>query len=71
MTIERDDCGWRACCSALEEYEAVTGGETKEEAIAHIESALAMILTDMKAVGARPPPDVTIPGGILLTIEAG
>ncbi len=31
VTIERDGYGWRACCPALEEYGAVTGGETKEE----------------------------------------
>ena len=47
------------------------GGETCEEALTHIENVIAMILAEMESGGVSPPPDEPVPGGILLTIEAG
>jgi predicted RNase H-like HicB family nuclease len=64
VTIGRDGTGWRSCCPALTEYGAVTGGETKEEAMVHIESAIVMILAKFKADGTSAPPDIIIADGI-------
>jgi len=50
---------------------AVSGGETREEALVHIENMPLMILKEMETDGASPPPDMVIPGGIPLTIESG
>ncbi len=48
-----------------------TGGEICEEALTHIENVIAMILAEMESGGVSPPPDEQVPGGILVTIEAG
>ena len=63
-------CGdqWRVVCPALRDHGAVTGGETREEALTHIENVIAMILAEMEPRGITPPPDEPLPGGILLTI---
>jgi predicted RNase H-like HicB family nuclease len=52
------------------DHGAVTGGETREEALTHIENVISMILAEMESGGVSPPPDEPVPGGILLTIEA-
>jgi predicted RNase H-like HicB family nuclease len=62
---------WRAVCPALRDHGAFTGGETREEALTHIENAISMILLDMATAGVLPPPDEPVPGGVMLTIEAG
>ena len=69
VTIRQDGDRWQAHCPALAGRGAKTGGETREEALTHIESILVMILTEMEASGAPPPPDEPVSGGILLTIE--
>ncbi len=71
VTIERDGETWRAVCPALRGHGAVSGGETREEALVHIEGVLVMILSEFAANGATPPPDTTVPGGIPLTMEIG
>ena len=58
-------------CPALRNHGVVTGGETREEATAHIENVIAMILAEMESGGVSPPPDELVPGRILLTIDAG
>tara|TARA_B100000315_G_scaffold91265_1_gene83896 strand:+ start:337 stop:570 length:234 start_codon:yes stop_codon:yes gene_type:complete len=71
VTVERDGDGWRTVCPALRDHGAVSGGDTREEALVHIENVLSMILAELEAGGATPPPDAAVPGGILLTIETG
>jgi predicted RNase H-like HicB family nuclease len=60
---------WRARCPALESHGAVTGGETKDEALTHIHSALVMILGKMEADETTVPPDVAVPDGIPLSVD--
>ena len=47
------------------------GGETREEALTHIENAILMILAEMKLNGLSPPPNEQVPGGVLLNIATG
>ncbi len=70
VTVDRQGDQWRAVCPSLMDHGAVTGGETREEALTHIENMIAMILAEMESGGVSPPPDEPVPGGILLTIEA-
>ena len=71
VTVERGGDAWRAVCPALQDHGAVTGGETREEALTHMEGVLVMILSEITASGATPPPDEVVPGGIPLTVETG
>jgi predicted RNase H-like HicB family nuclease len=71
VTVDRQGDQWRAVCPALMDHGAVTGGETREEALTHIENVISMILAEMESGGVSPPRDELVPGGILLTIEAG
>ena len=71
VTVERDDDAWRAVCPALQDHGAVTGGETREEALTHMEGVLVMILSEITASGATPPPDEGVRDGIALTVETG
>ena len=71
VMVERDDEAWRAVCPSLRDHGAVTGGETREEALTHMEGVLVMILSEITASGATPPPDEVVPGGIPLTVETG
>ena len=70
VTVVRQGTEWRAVCPALRNHGAVIGGETREEALTHIDNAIQMILTQMQTDGIPPPPDEAVPGGILLTIKA-
>ncbi len=45
--------------------------ERREEVLNHIENVISMILAEMESGGVSPPLDGRVPGGILLTIEAG
>jgi len=36
VVVEREAHQWRAYCPAFESYEASTGGQTREEALAHM-----------------------------------
>ena len=71
VTIDRQGDQWRAVCPALKDHGAVTGGETREVALTHIENVIAMVLVEMESGGMSPPPDEPVPGGNLVTIEAG
>ncbi len=71
VMVERDDEAWRAVCPSLRDHGAVTGGKNREEALTHMEGVLAMILSEITASGATPPPDEVVPGGIALTVETG
>lgn len=48
-------------------YFTVNGGETREEALTHIEKVILIILTEMESNGVLPPPDTVLPGSIVLT----
>jgi hypothetical protein len=43
------------------------GGETREEALTHIENAIQMILTEMERNSVSPSADEPVPGGVVLT----
>ncbi len=43
----------------------------REEALIHIENVISMILAVMELGGVSPQLDNRVPGGILLTVEAG
>jgi predicted RNase H-like HicB family nuclease len=47
------------------------GGETREEALIHIENAISMILAEIEFNGVTPPPNEPVPGGVLLNIPIG
>lgn len=69
VVITQGAGSWRARCPALESHGAITGGETKEEAITHIHSTLVMILEKMEADGTTVPPDDAVPSGIPLSVD--
>ena len=60
---------WRVRCPALESYGSITVGDTREEVLTHIYSALVMILENLKDEGTAIPPDHAFPGGIPITVE--
>ena len=70
VTVAQQGTEWRAVCPALQHHGADIGGETREEAMTHIENAIQMILAEMERNGVSPPADAAVPGGILLTIKA-
>ena len=61
VTVDRQGEEWRAVCPALRHHGAAIGGETREEALAHIENATLMILKEMGSNGVSPPPDQIVP----------
>ena len=69
VVVEREAHQWRAYCPAFESYEASTGGQTREEALAHIHSILFINLEQILAQGALVPVDVEIPNGTLISVE--
>lgn len=56
VTVDRQGGEWWAVCPALRHHGAAIGGETREEALAHIENAILMILKEMASNGIPPPP---------------
>lgn len=71
VTVDRQGNEWRAVCPALRHHGAVIGGESREEALAHVESAILMILAEMELNGLSPPPNEPVSGGVLLNIAMG
>ena len=41
VTVDRQGTEWRAVCPALSQHGALIGGETREEALVHIENAIS------------------------------
>ena len=70
VTVERDGDAWRAVCPALRNHGADIGGETREEALTHIDNAIQMILAEMQTDGIPQPPDETVPDSVVLTFAA-
>jgi predicted RNase H-like HicB family nuclease len=71
VTVDRQGNEWRAVCPALRHHGAVIGGETREEALTHIENAILMILAEMESNRLSSPPNEPVPGGVLLNIGTG
>ncbi len=69
VTVSRAGKSWQAVCPSLRDYGAVMGGESREEALTHVESAIPMILTDIEKDGGTPPPDEAFHGGIPITVD--
>src|SRR4029078_10249321 len=57
VTVDRQGDEWWAVCPALRHHGPAIGGETREEALVHIENAILMILKEMASNGVPPPPD--------------
>lgn len=70
VTVSRLGDEWRAVCPALRRHGADIGGETREEALTHIDNAIQMILAQMQTDGIPPPPDETVPDSVVLTFVA-
>lgn len=70
MTVSRQGDEWRAVCPALRHHGAVIGGETREEALTHIENVISMILAELDFNGLPPPPNEPVPDGVLLSFAA-
>ena len=47
VVIEPDDDRWNASCPVLEKYGASTWGNTKEEALKHIQEVVQMIVDEL------------------------
>lgn len=70
VTVSRHRNEWRAVCPALRKHGADIGGETREEALTHIDFVIQMILAEMQTNGVSPPPDETVPNSVVLTFAA-
>lgn len=55
--VEPDDDRWHAYCPALEKYGAATWGNTKEEALKHIEEVVQIVVDELTEEGT-PLPEV-------------
>lgn len=61
VVIEPDDDRWHAYCPALEKYGAATWGNTKEEALKHIQEVVQMVVEELSVEGTpipEVPPDL-------------
>lgn len=67
VTVSRHRDEWRAACLALRHHGAVIGGETREEALTHIENAILVVLTDLDFNGFPPPADEPVSDSVSLT----
>ncbi len=55
VVVEPDGDRWHAYCPALEKYGAATWGNTKEEAIKHIQEVVQMIAEEIVEEGEKIP----------------
>ena len=69
VTISRQGDEWRAVCPALRHHGASMGGETREEALTHIDNAIQMILAQMQTNGVLPPPDELVADSVVLVLS--
>lgn len=49
--VEPDDDRWHAYCPALDKYGAATRGNTKEEALKHIQEVVQMVVDELTEEG--------------------
>lgn len=55
VVVEPDDNRWHAYCPALEKYGAATWGNTREEAIKHIQEVVRMVVDELLEDGEQIP----------------
>ena len=68
VTIDRQGDEWQAVCPALCHHGAVIYGDTREDALTHIENAISLILEKMKLNGMLHASNVRAPEGVSLNI---
>lgn len=68
MTVTRPGDEWQAVCPALCHHGAVIYGDTRGDALTHIENAISLILEKMKLNGMLLPYNEPASGGVLLNI---
>jgi predicted RNase H-like HicB family nuclease len=60
VVVEPDGDGWHAYCPALLQYAAATWGNTKEEALKHINEVVHMVIDELIEDGDPIPEDVHV-----------
>ncbi len=55
VVVEPDEDRWHAYCPALEKYGAATWGNTKEEALTHIQAVVQMVVSELAEEGTALP----------------
>ena len=55
VVVERDEDRWHAYCPALEQYGAATWGNTREEALKHIQEVVQMVIEELAEDGISIP----------------
>jgi predicted RNase H-like HicB family nuclease len=51
VVVEPDEDRWHAHCPALERYGAATWGNTREEALKHIQEVVQMVIEELAGDG--------------------
>ena len=51
VVVEPDEDRWHAHCPALEQYGAATWGNTREEALKHIQEVVQMVIDELAEDG--------------------
>ena len=51
VVVEPDEDRWHAHCPALEQYGAATWGNTREEALKHIQEVVQMVIAELAEDG--------------------
>jgi predicted RNase H-like HicB family nuclease len=51
VVVEPDEDRWHAHCPALEQYGAATWGNTREEALKHIQEVVQMVIEELAEDG--------------------
>jgi predicted RNase H-like HicB family nuclease len=55
VVVEQDEDRWHAYCPALEQYGAATWGNTREEALKHIQEVVQMVIEELVEDGIAIP----------------
>ncbi len=55
VVVEPDEDRWHAYCPALEKYGAATWGNTKDEALKHIQEVVQMVVDELAEEGTALP----------------
>jgi predicted RNase H-like HicB family nuclease len=55
VVVEPDEDRWHAYCPALEQYGAATWGNTREEALKHIQEVVQMVIEELAEDGISIP----------------
>ncbi len=64
VVVQPDEDRWIAYCPVLEKYAATTWGNTREEALKHIQEVVEMVVQelaeDKEPIPEEPPEEVTV-----------